>query len=234
MKTVSSPTEIIKRSVDIFFNKNNIVVFFKIYSPLVPFQVLYLFQNYYLNSQFKLLGLNSPQEVFSKNPWFLVWVIALNVLSVFVSFIVELASITAMPSIVSGKKVGIKKLFKNAWTKILPFAVLLLLVGLLQVGGLLLLIIPGVLFTVWFGFSKFIFVEKNTGITDSLRQSKNLVKGSFWKVLGRLALFILFTFAVQTAFAFIPYGVGAVVVQLFGGLILLPYYLLYTELRKPN
>ena len=95
--------------------------------------------------------------------------------------------------------------------------------------GFVLLIVPGLLFVVWFAFAKFINLEKGSGIKESLAKSKELVKGIYWKILGRLIIFGLFVAFVEIILTAIPYGVGSVVSALLGGLFILPTYLLYKE-----
>jgi len=73
-------------------------------------------------------------------------------------------------------------------------------------------------------------VEKNTGVKLSLLKSRQLVKGVYWEVLGRLIVFGMFTVIIQIILSMVPYGVGSVVNSLSGGLYMLPLYLLYREL----
>lgn len=75
------------------------------------------------------------------------------------------------------------------------------LVSLIILGGSLLFLIPGLIFTVWYSFAvnEVIFDEK-TGAA-ALRASKNLVVGRWWTIFGRIIIpsffFILCAFALQ-------------------------------------
>jgi len=55
----------------------------------------------------------------------------------------------------------------------------------------ILLIIPGVIFTIYWAFSAYILIGENKGIIESLKASFNLVKGKWWKVFGYLLLILL-------------------------------------------
>jgi hypothetical protein len=48
--------------------------------------------------------------------------------------------------------------------------------------GLVLLVVPGVVFYVWFALAGVIVKVEHRGVRDSLRRSRELVRGSFWRV----------------------------------------------------
>jgi len=51
------------------------------------------------------------------------------------------------------------------------------------VGGLILLIVPGIIWAVRFSFSSFIVVDTKVGPVAAMKESYAITKGSFWKVL---------------------------------------------------
>jgi len=57
---------------------------------------------------------------------------------------------------------------------------------LATVGGFLLLIIPGIIFFIWFGFAPYVCIIEGIGSTSALKRSKQLVKGNWWYVLWAL------------------------------------------------
>ncbi len=61
-----------------------------------------------------------------------------------------------------------------------------LLVALAVFGGLLLLIIPGLVFIVWFGFAQIISVLEDKKPLAALTRSKELVTNRFWPIAWRL------------------------------------------------
>lgn len=70
----------------------------------------------------------------------------------------------------------------------------LTIVLMLAVIGLcLLLIIPGIIFSVFWLFSMYILVSEDTGIIEAMKRSKLFVKGRWWTVFGYLLLFGLLT-----------------------------------------
>lgn len=59
-----------------------------------------------------------------------------------------------------------------------------LIVTLVVGVGLLLLIVPGLIFLYWFIFAPLVYVDKDIGILESLGESKRLVKGKLVELLG--------------------------------------------------
>lgn len=64
-----------------------------------------------------------------------------------------------------------------------------LLTGLAVLGGLILLIIPGLIFGVWFSQVAYVVVEEGLGPVDAMKRSRQLVRNRFWDVAGILAFF---------------------------------------------
>lgn len=84
-------------------------------------------------------------------------------------------------------KIG--SLLKLSFGKIASYAWVGFLVGVICAAGFLLFIIPGVIFVIWFGLSLYVFVfEEKKGML-ALERSRELVKGYWWPVLGRMMLF---------------------------------------------
>ena len=102
--------------------------------------------------------------------------------------------VKTIPLLVAGKKVEPRAISNDAWQLILPVMLTTILVELIEVGGLLLLIIPGLIFFVWYEFAYVIVALENTSIMDSLRQSRALSRGRFWQVFWRMfaGLFSIF------------------------------------------
>ncbi len=93
-----------------------------------------------------------------------------------------------------GKKPTLSELATLTSTKLFPLIGLYLLLMLIIVAGLIVFIVPGIIFIAWFILAPYIMVDKNTGIIDSLKQSKELSKGYFgaiWSVLLVTLLFAL-------------------------------------------
>jgi len=82
-----------------------------------------------------------------------------------------------------------KNLLKFSWPKIVPYAWVLFLMGIITIAGFILLIIPGIILSIWFSFALYLFVFEDVRGMEALKKSKELVKGYWWPVFGRLFLF---------------------------------------------
>lgn len=218
---LSGPIELIKKSVEIFFKKENLVYFLKIYLLLVPFSIFFLFENKFFDS---LTGL----------PYNLQLGIIFGIVGliyILVQFFISLAGIEAIRRVVEGGDYSVGQTFSFARKNLWEFSLVSILVFLAIFGGAILLIIPGIIFAIWFSFSKFVFVDQKSGVIESMKKSRQLVKGKFWAVLGRLIVFGLFSALAGYLTSAVPY-VGAMISTAFGALFVLPTFLLYEELSK--
>lgn len=75
-----------------------------------------------------------------------------------------------------------------------PIILVSLLTALAVVGGFILLVIPGVIFSIWFAFATYAVALDNERGIAALAKSKSLVRGRWWPVFWRLlVLGILFS-----------------------------------------
>ena len=76
---------------------------------------------------------------------------------------------------------------------ILPALIASILTGLAVLGGLILFIIPGIIFAIWLAFTMYSVVLDNTSGVEALHHSKELVRGRwvdvFWRLLAPGAIF---------------------------------------------
>jgi hypothetical protein len=93
------------------------------------------------------------------------------------------------------------------------FMWLISLIGYIIPGGFLLFIVPGVIFSVWFAFSQFIFIAEGGRGMDCLLKSKEYVRGLWLEVFLRLFLVWIVSVLIGTvpllgpilSFLFFPY-----------------------------
>lgn len=217
MQKLSSPIKLIKDSVKIFFTKENLRYFVSIYLVLALFQVLTYFQGSVINT--------STGNI--KNVPVVFVVVILNFI---VYLLTTIAGIVAVKQVINGEEFNIKETFLFAWKNLWGFFLVSALVFLAIFGGMILLIIPGIIFGVWFAFAKFIYVDTGLGAKTVMGKSRELVKGRFWAILGRFIVFGVFSGLVSFVFSGIPYGIGSDIISLAGVLFILPSYLMYREL----
>ncbi|MBI2128803.1 hypothetical protein HYU07_01055 [Candidatus Woesearchaeota archaeon] len=73
----------------------------------------------------------------------------------------------------------------------LRFLGLALVKGLALLALFILFVIPGIIFSVYWAFSSIALVGENKAIIESMKKSKEVVKGKWWSVFGYLLLFFL-------------------------------------------
>src|SRR3989344_597930 len=124
-----------------------------------------------------------------------------------------------------GSALTLKSVFFMARGKEFSLAWIILLETVCIFFGLILLIIPGVIFAVWFIFANQVFVFEGIKGKGALARSKELVKGYWWPIFGRFLLFFIIS-AIITAIPF--FG------DLLNGFVIVPlcviyFYFIYTD-----
>lgn len=131
-----------------------------------------------------------------------------SVLGVVVSFIFSVVLIAV--AILAGRREPITlaniKEMVQAQT-VLAYLVSSILVGLAVLAGLLLLIVPGIIFALMFSMTTYALVDKNRGPIDAMKRSKEITKGQRWQILG-IAIIMIPLAIVAT----IPFGLGMLIV----------------------
>ncbi len=120
--------------------------------------------------------------------------------------------------------------FKKGSKKMGRYFLFSLANGFIIIAGFVLLIIPGILFAVWYTFVGIISVvdEETLSVSDALRRSKAYVKGRWWSIFWRMfagsmsmyILYIIACFIVGLIFGFmhIENGVlNTLVASMMGG-----------------
>jgi len=122
---------------------------------------------------------------------------------------------------------NIRELIRSSWPLLWQFLILSFLVGITVFFGIALLIIPGIIFAVWFMFSSFILVNEGTTGRAAMRRSKYYVKGQFWGILGRLSLLILVLILFSSLLSSIDDPVISGLTQVIASFIINPFSLIY-------
>ncbi len=100
--------------------------------------------------------------------------------------------------------------------------------GLAILGGFILFIVPGIIFSIWFAFSSYILISEGQKGRRALSESKELAKSYWWAIFGR---FILLTLLIAVI-SWSPI-VGDIVSLFFGVPFATIYaYLMYEDLKR--
>jgi hypothetical protein len=126
--------------------------------------------------------------MFYTGPGYVLLYIVLFVLMILVSIWISIVLVLMIDKLSKGESVEINKLYETSFAKIPSYLLVAILTALAIFGGFILLIIPGIIFSIWFEFSAYINLlenKNNKGIA-ALKSSKELVSGRWWGVLIRL------------------------------------------------
>lgn len=137
-----------------------------------------------------------------------------------------------------GSKNKVSQSFKAAYSAALPFAWLMILVGLADLAGFILLVIPGFIFFTWFSLAPVLFFAEGARGRRAMGASKSLVSGHSWGVFGRLVLFIFLVqgtyFIANSALRSAGLAYLALYADLVLGVVLLPVTLLLLKILYAN
>ncbi len=209
-QTLKSPTEYIKEAFRIYFKKENFVFFVKIMAVLAIIA--------------SLIGYTlSYYEKPVYDPFYLLFITLTVIAGVWMNTIEYYSLLHIGGEVRSVFTAGIRNMFK--------FFLISLTVGLIIFFGLVLLIIPGIIFAVWYSFAIWLVLDRGLKIGEALRTSKAMVSGRFWKILGRSVVFGLFSLLASIVFGAVPY-IGPFVLSLISPLLMLPFYLLYQDISR--
>jgi len=136
-------------------------------------------------------------------------------------------------------------LFKEAKNFVFPYIGLALLTALFIILWSLLLIIPGIIFSVFYSFAIYAFFFEGKKGLAAIKRSKQLVKDYFWAVFGRLIfsgiVIWLFTMIISTPLLMVPEksffweiwnGVVQLISILTGPIVLIFSYQIYQDLVR--
>jgi hypothetical protein len=134
--------------------------------------------------------------------------------------------LAALVFAVTDERLGIQAALEKGWSRVWAFAWVFSLSGFIVTGGFLLLVIPGIIFSVWFLLSQFVLVAEDERGMCALLKSKAYIKGHFFDVFLRL----LVVWLASAMVGMVPV-LGPVLSILFVPFMMLYSWLIYVDLR---
>ena len=223
-QNISSPSSLIRTSISVFFKKETFVYFLSLVFVGLGIGIAVAIITFLLTGGVFLAG-----GEFVQSPVAFIIYIVLMFVFILVGIWAQAVMYESVYRAASAGELAVRSTLVSSWKKLLRFFLTSILFILVVSFGFILFIIPGMIFAIWFGFAQFIAISEGLGPRASLARSRQLVKGRFWAVAGRLSFIILAIIIAQIVLSIIPF-VGALASMLFAPLFLLPSYLLYREL----
>jgi len=123
------------------------------------------------------LNLQHPELTRPPDVNFLIIISVFLVLNLFVGPLTHAALINAIAEAYLGRKPTIGGSFSRALRRFVPLILTWLLVGVVTLGGLVLCVIPGILFIIWLALATVVVVLEPCSSMEALGRSKELMKG---------------------------------------------------------
>jgi hypothetical protein len=108
----------------------------------------------------------------------------------------------------SGRPADIAGSLAQAFRLLLPLIGLTILLSIVTTVGFILLIVPGVILYVMLIVSVPVLVEERLGVIDSMGRSRELTRGSRWRIFALLLLFILVYFILAALLGLLVVSIG--------------------------
>lgn len=136
------------------------------------------------------------------------------------------------------ERIGVIESYRRGWHKILSYLWVSLLVLFIIMGGLLLLIVPGIIFAVWFGLAIYILIAEDLKGMNALLKSREYVKGKwgsvFWRFFFIFAISGIISLVLNLIFNFLKIPFGKEISNFIIGLFLTPLTMTYGFLVYSN
>ena len=147
--------------------------------------------------------------------------------------IIPLFLITIKP-----KETPLKEIFKQTWKNYWNCLIVEILMFLFVLLGFACFIVPGIIISIYLGFSMFVLLIENKKGINALKGSWNLVKGNWWSIFEKIFLLNILTIIPSIIFQWLSKSIGLFnIISSVYTLLLLPFslifsYLIYQDLRK--
>lgn len=231
-KEILGPIELLKESFQLFFQGKNLAYLLKVTFTTLGIELLPIFATVL---PFVVLGaISGSGKELGGGALVLIPLGLVGAVVTLAAFLwAQIAMVKAVQNVVNGQITPVGELLRQSWSgKVWQLLLLQLLTSLIVGFGILLLIIPGIIFGVWFAFAMYVLILENRGVTEALGRSKELVRGHFWTVLGYNLLFGIIMMIIAGFLQMVVPFVGSLIVMVFSSFYSFFPLLLYRELVK--
>jgi len=183
------------------------------------------------------LGVTTLKDSIGPMPFGLIFgsLSLLVLLTVFIIFFIQSWGYLALIYAIKDRKerINLREAYKRSFSKLMPYWWVSFLVTVIAAVGFMLLIVPGIIFSVWYGFSLFVLVNEDLKGFKALSKSKSYVSGRFLAVSSKLFVIgiIGIILLIISSLIFGKFG-GQIVSFFFGPLAIIYFFLLYEYFRN--
>ncbi|WP_432404080.1 hypothetical protein [Wukongibacter sp. M2B1] len=134
---------------------------------------------------------------------FNIYVKTANLLETFIGIIATMGIALIVDSAINNNELSWSNALKRALSRWGSCFGTKFLAGLILIGLFILLIVPGIIWTLYYTFIVQVVVLKKIGGKEALDYSKSLVKGRWWKIFGIHCLYIIIILILSFSLGFI-------------------------------
>lgn len=131
-----------------------------------------------------------PIEVFEKHLSFLVFLM-------FLSFFFSLVVLSSWIQALKNEKLGILDSYVEGFSKVLSLWWIMLLTSFLVIGGNILFLIPGLLFSIWFSFAPFVMAKEGLRGMNAIERSRDYFRGITMQIILRMFVGAIFFYIIS-------------------------------------
>ncbi len=110
----------------------------------------------------------------------------LMLIEIYLALWMTIAIVRSTHRITQKQEINPTAIAHDALVGLLPLLKTVVLQGLIILGGLLLFVIPGLVFSFWYAFAQLATILDDKRPVEALALSKSLVEGRFWSVVWRV------------------------------------------------
>jgi hypothetical protein len=162
---------------------------------------------------------------------------------IFVLGVIAINKITALAA--ANQEIRLKDIYSFSFRKFFPYLGTSIITMIFLIVLFILLIVPGIIFAVFWSFALFTVVLKDKFGIHALKESKAVVQGRWWEIVGMMIVFVLIIAVVQLpinlVFAFTPtssflfvflHNLLSSIVNVFFYVLLTIWFINYDMFRK--
>ena len=134
----------------------------------------------------------------------------------------------------SHEGIGVGEAYRRGWHKILSYWWISFLAGFITIGGFLLLIVPGIIFGIWFSLAIFVLIAEDLKGMNALLKSREYVKGRWGGIFWHFFFIGIITFIPIAIFSSLKIPFGAEISRFATELFMMPLATTYSFLIYNN
>lgn len=205
-KSLSNFRVLLEKSFSLLFEQWRIFAFLAFF-PYILILVLTLLLN-------RLIFLDLiPREVPVHNPFVWILIIAVAIFIAFAHLFVQIGTILVLKNKAQEQTVSFVQIFNQSKKYFLPYFLTLALLGLVVGAGMMLMLVPGIIFALWFFLAPYLVVLEDLSPFRAFKRSKELTRDYVFACFLRFLLFFVLIFFV---FFILVFSFWLVLTALFG------------------